>query len=149
MKKFGTKQITPILLGLLAAVFAVIGFTQLGFWDPIDGPKPGFFPGIMATVMLAVCVIAFLQSLKEENTQKYTRDELLIIASGIGIFAGAFIIGLLPALAIFILLWMKVLEKAPWKDTLIVLGISMAIAVGVFQMWLGIRFPMGLLENFM
>ena len=147
MKKFGQKQIVTIILAVVAAVFAVIGFTQLGFWDPIDGPKPGFFPGIMATVMFAVCIIALIQSFKDESKTRYTADEFLIIGCGAGIIALSFIIGLLPACFLFVLLWMKVIEKAPWKDTLIVLLICAAIAIGVFQMWLGIRFPLGLLEN--
>ena len=32
MKRIGTKQIVPLLLAVFAVVFAVIGFTQLGFW---------------------------------------------------------------------------------------------------------------------
>ena len=31
MKKIGTKQIVPLVLAAFAVVFAVVGFTQLGY----------------------------------------------------------------------------------------------------------------------
>ena len=40
MKRIGTKQIVPLMLAVFAVVFAVIGFTQLGFWS-----AAGLFPG--------------------------------------------------------------------------------------------------------
>ena len=33
MKRFGSKQLIPIAMALMGVVFAVVGFTQLGFWD--------------------------------------------------------------------------------------------------------------------
>ena len=149
MKKFGSRQIVTLVLAAIAAVFAIIGFTQLGFWDAADGPKPGFFPGIMATVMFVICVISFIQSFSENDKVVYEKDELLIIGCGAGIIAASYIIGLIPAMAVFVLVWMKVIEKAPWKATIIVLAISMAIAIGVFQVWLQVQFPLGLFERFM
>lgn len=35
-------------MALMGVVFAVVGFTQLGFWD--KEPKAGFFPSIIAVV---------------------------------------------------------------------------------------------------
>lgn len=48
MKRFGSKQLIPIAMALMGVVFAVVGFTQLGFWD--KEPKAGFFPSIIAVV---------------------------------------------------------------------------------------------------
>ena len=50
MKKFGTKQLIPLAMALMGIIFAWIGFTQLGFWD--KEPKAGFFPTIIAIVMV-------------------------------------------------------------------------------------------------
>lgn len=149
MKKFGTRQVVTLVLLVIALVFAVIGFTQLGFWDPVDGPMPGFFPGIMATVMAVMCVLSFIQSFHEDKPINYTKDEFLIIGCGAGLIAAIFIIGLVPACLLFVFLWMKVLEKAPWKDTIIVLALCAVICIGVFQQWMGVQFPMGVFENFM
>ena len=149
MKKFGTRQLVPVLAAVIGIVFAFIGFTQLRFWNGVDGPQPGFFPSIMAIVMVLSSILAFVQSLKEDEKTKYEKDELLVVAGGAGIFAGSFIIGLLPTCYLFVVLWLKIFEKETWKNTLVVLAIIAAITIGVFYIWLGIQFPMGLFENFM
>ena len=105
MKKIGTKQIVPLVLAVFAVVFAVVGFTQLGFWEDVDGPQPGFFPAIMAIVMFLASIASFFQSLKEEKAARYERDEMMVIAGGAGIIAGSFIIGLLPSCYLFVILW--------------------------------------------
>ena len=70
MKKIGTKQIVPLVLAVFAVVFAVVGFTQLGFWEDVDGPKPGFFPAIMAIVMFLASIASFFQYLTEEKAER-------------------------------------------------------------------------------
>lgn len=147
MTSVKTKQIIPLLFVILGLVFAILGFTQFGFWHPVGGPQPGFFPSIMAIVMILAGSIAFYQSLKENKNAEYKRDEFLVISAGIGIFISTFIIGLVPTIILYITLWLKLLEKSSWKTTLIILGIAIFITVGVFGMWLGIQFPMGLLES--
>ncbi|MDF2890291.1 MAG: tripartite tricarboxylate transporter TctB family protein [Clostridia bacterium] len=142
-----TKQIIPLLFVGLGLVFAVIGFTQLGFWNSVDGPQPGFFPAIMATVMVLAGIISFFQSLKDDKNAEYKLPELLVISAGLGIYVATFIIGLVPTIILYIILWLKLFEKSSWKATLIVLAICSFITIVVFGMWLGIQFPMGLLQN--
>ena len=148
MKNFCSRQIAALGLATFAALFAVVGFGDLGFWDEVNGPGPGFFPAIMAVLMLVMSIVAFLQSFRETGAIEYTRDELLVVGCGIALTALAFVIGLIPACALFVLWWMKILEKESWKNTIIVLAICMAIAFGVFQEWLGVDFPLGVFEEF-
>ena len=61
VKRIGSKQLIPIAMALMGVVFAVVGFTQLGFWD--KEPKAGFFPSIIAVVMVISSVAAFFQTL--------------------------------------------------------------------------------------
>ena len=72
MKKFGTKQLVPVMGAVMGAVFAYLGFTQLGFWDTTagDGPMPGFFPSIMAIVLILSSILSLIQSFKEEEKAK-------------------------------------------------------------------------------
>ena len=144
MLKSNTKKIIPLLFIALGALFALVGFFQLGFW--VDGPGPGFFPSIMAIVMILAGIASFVLSLKEEGEAKYFRDEFMVILGGVGIFAGTFIIGLVPTIIVYLLIWLRVFEKISWKMTVIIMGIALFITIGVFGMWLGIQFPMGLLE---
>ena len=139
MKKFGTKQLIPLAMALMGIVFAWIGFTQLGFWE--KEPKAGFFPTIIA---------AFFQTLKEEDKPSYNKDELLVIAGGAAVIAGSFIIGMIPMLFLFVLFWLKVIEKeTPWKHVIIIELLVAAIVLGVFAGWLQVQFPWGIFENFM
>lgn len=149
MKKIRVKQILPLTLAGVAIIFAYIGITQLGFWHNVDGPQPGFFPSIMAIIMFFTSMLSFIQSLKDINQPKFHKDELLVIASGAGIIAVTFIIGLLPSCLLYIIVWLRFFDKTPWKSTLIVSAVIMAIVVGVFQVWLGVQFPMGIFEAMM
>lgn len=146
MIKIGNKQIVPIAMMLVALVFGVLGVVQLGFWDEVSGPAPGFFPSIMSVVMFATSLIALLQSFKEEGKAGYNKQEFMVIGAGLGIIISSYIIGLVGACFIFVLLWLRGYEKSSWKETLIVLGVIAFIVLGVFQMWLGIQFPMGLFD---
>ncbi len=145
MLKSNTKKIIPLLFVGLGAVFLLIGYFKLGFWT--DGPEPGFFPSIMSVVMIMAGLASFVLSFKEKEDATYSKDELLVILAGIGIFGGTFIIGLVPTLVVFLFLWVRIFEKASWKVTLIIMAIAMFITVIVFGTWIGIQFPLGLFEN--
>ena len=143
MKRFGSKQLIPIAMALMGVVFAVVGFTQLGFWD--KEPKAGFFPSIIAVVMVISSVAAFFQTLKEEDKPQYNKNELLVIAGGAGVIAGSFIIGMIP-----MIFWLLVIEKGtPILHIIIIEAIVAVIVLGVFAGWLQVQFPWGLFENFM
>ena len=43
MKKFGSKQIIPLALAIVAFVFGFIGISQLGFWDSLTVHNLDFF----------------------------------------------------------------------------------------------------------
>ena len=148
MKRFGSKQLIPIAMALMGVVFAVVGFTQLEFWD--KEPKAGFFPSIIAVVMVISSVAAFFQTLKEEDKPQYNKNELLVIAGGVGVIAGSFIIGMIPMIFLYVLFWLLVIEKGtPILHIIIIEAIVAVIVLGVFAGWLQVQFPWGLFENFM
>ena len=49
MKKFGTKQIMPLVIIAICAVFISNGLKKFGFWDPSKGPTAAFVPTIVCT----------------------------------------------------------------------------------------------------
>ena len=145
MKKIGSKQLIPLATALIGVVFAVIGFTQLGFWD--KEPKPGFFPSIIAIVLVIASIAAFFQTLKEEEQPNYNKNELMVIGGGLSLIAGTFLVGLIPLVFLYVLFWLKVIEKGtPWKDIIIIELIVAVIVLGVFAGWLQVQFPWGMLE---
>ena len=148
MKKFGTKQLVPILTAIMGIVFAYVGFFELGFWDTTqgEGPMPGFFPSIIAVVMVITSIMAFFQSLKDTEAAVYHKDEIKVILCGCAIFAGTFLIGLLPMCYLMVIAWLRFFEKESWKNTIKVTVVIAVITLGVFYFWLGVQFTMGLFE---
>ena len=145
MKKFGTKQVMPLLIIAICAIFIQNGMSKFGFWDSSKGPTAAFVPVIVCTMMIALCVMDFIKSFKDTKPVKYYKDEFIMIAAGFIVLAGVYVIGMLPALAVFVVVWLKLMEKAPWKHIIIILAIVMAIVIGVFVLWLKVRFPEGIL----
>ena len=101
MKKFGTKQIMPLVIIAICAVFLYSGLNKFGFWDPSKGPTAAFVPTIVCVMMIALAAMDFIKSLKDTSVVKYYKDEFIMIATGIVLVAAVHFIGVLLSLAIF------------------------------------------------
>lgn len=145
MKKFGTKQVMPLLIAAVCAIFIYTGLNKFGFWNVSKGPTAAFVPTIVCVMLIALCAIDFMKSFKDNGTVKYYKDEFIMILTGFIVLVAVHFIGMLPALAIFVVVWLKLMEKAPWKHIILILAIVMAIVIGVFVMWLHVNFPEGVL----
>ncbi|MPN09199.1 hypothetical protein SDC9_156488 [bioreactor metagenome] len=144
LKQITTKQILPLVTMAFATLFMTIGFTKLGFWDNVNGPESGFFPCIVGIVMILTSIIAFVQSFRE-GAPNYQFQDYWPLLGVLGIVLSAFIIGLVVAAILFVPVWLKVVEKEGWKNTLIVTAVMVAIVLGVFVFWLRVPFPVGLI----
>ena len=135
----------PLATIVFSLVFIIVGLKDYGFWK--GQPTPGFFPIIIAVVLLAASIACFLQIArdKDSGTVRYNRNELMVMLGAAGIILCTFVIGLVPSCLIYIFLWLKFVERASWKVILVIELIMAAIILGVFTFWLQIRFPMGLL----
>lgn len=144
-KRFNLRTVIPLATIVVSLVFIIVGLKDYGFWK--GQPTPGFFPIIIAVVLLAASIACFLQIArdKDSETVRYNRNELMVMLGAAGIILCTFIIGLVPSCLIYIFLWLKVVEHASWKVIVIIELIMAAIILGVFTFWLQIRFPMGLL----
>ena len=141
------RLVIPVLTIIISLVFIIVGITQYGFWT--NQPTPGFFPIIIAVCLLASSIGAFIQVAKEKDSApvKYNRNELLVMLGALGIILCTFVLGLPVSCLIYVLLWLKLMEHAPWKVVIIIEIIIAAIIFGVFTAWLQIRFPMGILGD--
>lgn len=145
MKKFGTKQIMPLVIMALCAVFIYSGLNKFGFWNASKGPTAAFVPTIVCALLILLCAVDFVKSLKDTSVVKYHKDEFLMILTGIVLIVATHFIGMLPTMALFVVAWLKLIEKAPWKHIILILAIVMGIVIGVFVLWLKVQFPEGLL----
>jgi hypothetical protein len=144
-KHFNAQAVIPLVTGVVALVFLVTGFVNYGFWS--DQPTPGFFPIIIAAILLITSAVCLYQSLTAKNAKDviYCKGEFMVILGAAGIILATYLIGLVPSCLIYIFLWLKFVEHAPWKVIITVEIIIAAIALGVFTGWLQVRFPTGLL----
>lgn len=145
-KRFGVNQVIPIVAASIAVVFIYLGLKQYGFWSPSKGPLPGFFPVIMGFGLLGASILAFAFSFKDA-APVFPRSSWTIVFAAAAIIGATFLIGLVPSVGIYVILWLKWYEKCSWKTTLITFAVIMAIVVGCFVIWLGVPFPKGLIYS--
>ncbi len=144
-KKWNLRAVIPLATIVISLVYILVGLKDYGFWK--GQPTPGFFPIIIAVVLLASSIACFIQIARDKDSEavRYNRNELMVMLGAAGIILCTFVIGLVPSCLIYIFLWLKFVERASWKVILIIECIMAAIILGVFTFWLQIRFPMGLL----
>ena len=112
-------------------------------------PGPGFLPlliGVAAGVLGAGLALSRnLQSLREDPQQPGRRKLL-----SAGVLLGGYVLGLdrlgfVPATFVFILVWLRVVERSPWRETTLVAVAATAAMYGIFVRWLAIPLPAGFL----
>ena len=141
--KIPTKVIVPVVTCAIGILFASIAFGQYGFWDSVAmKPTKGFFPGIISIGLIALSVLAFINGLKSP-TAEFRLINWYVPLVVLLIIAATYVIGMIPSLLIFVLLWLKVYEKQSWSTTIIALLIVSFIVIGCFRIWLDIQFPIG------
>ena len=144
-KKWNLRAVIPLATIVISLVYILVGLKDYGFWK--GQPTPGFFPIIIAVVLLASSIACFIQIARDKDSEavRYNRNELIVMLGAAGIILCTFVIGLVPSCLIYIFLWLKFVERASWKVIIIIELIMAAIILGVFTFWLQIRFPMGML----
>ena len=141
--KIPTKVIVPVVTCAIGILFASIAFGQYGFWDSVAmKPTKGFFPGIISIGLIALSVLAFINGLKSP-TAEFRLINWYVPLAVLLIIAATYVIGMIPSLLIFVLLWLNVYEKQSWTTTIIALLIVSFIVIGCFRIWLDIQFPIG------
>ena len=105
-----------------------------------------FYPAIVSICLICISIPAFFQSFKSAKADM-PRDNWLVPLALVLILVCSYFIGMIASLFIFLLLWLKGIEKLSWKVTCSTTVVMTAIVVFVFRMWLQIEFPKGLLFN--
>ncbi|MGN0906572.1 MAG: tripartite tricarboxylate transporter TctB family protein [Bullifex sp.] len=138
-----SKILVPLLTLATGILFAVISFGQYGFWDSAAmRPTKGFFPGIISVGLIALSVLALISGFRSPMAE-FRLINWYVPLAVVAIIAATYVIGMIPSLLIFVLLWLKVYEKQSWLTTLIALAIVAFIVIGCFRIWLDIQFPIG------
>lgn len=145
MKTLNNRVIIPILTLLIGSLWLTLGISEYGFWTK-KGPGAGFFSAMIASVLILISIIAIYQSLKEEKVKYYITSVYPVIATVI-IVIFSMVIGLVTSIFLYVVVWLKFLEKYSWKFSLLVAFILFCLVYGVFVLWLQVPLPKGYIFN--
>ena len=90
-KGLNLRAIIPLATAIVSLVFIVVGLKDYGFWKA--QPTPGFFPIIIAVVLLVASVVCFFQTVKDKDSADvgYNRNELMVMLGAAAIRALAWV----------------------------------------------------------
>lgn len=133
-----------VVFGVLVAIRAV--GLDIGGWRT---PGPGFLPllaGAAASVLGAGLAFSRTAPRFTGDPQNPGRGKML----GAGILLGGYALGLdrlgfVPVTFVFIVIWLRVLERSPWRVATLVAAAATTAMYGVFIRWLAIPLPAGVL----
>lgn len=130
------------ILAILSGLYWAIKGVSYGLWVN-HGPGGGVFPIIGGSLAVIFGVIYLIGEVKRKSVvafQLKMAGPLLAIL--ITIFA-SYMIGLIPALGLYIILWLKAVEKYPAvKSVCIGVGTGLFLFL-VFDFWLKVPVPVG------
>lgn len=134
--------------------------TSFGFtiWSEF-GPSEGFFPLIIAIIIMGLSIPLLLKSLFASFAQKtkaFTEEQEkpqrnLFKVSAYGTMSLLYgilmpILGFLVTSTLFLLLIIKWIEKKGWRITLLVGSVSIVASYVLFVKLLDVRLPQGLIK---
>lgn len=143
MKGKGFQWIIPLLFMLISLGWIIAGIKVYGFYSS-SGPESGFYPTVCAVLLFIVSLTALPSACKEEKIKIQWNQFLPVAGISLVVLSSNFV-GIYPAILAFLFLWLWGYEKYPWKFSLLVsVGVALFIW-GVFDCWMNIHFPSGLL----
>lgn len=144
MSRINTKFLIPILTAIVSIEFIYLGMTRFGFWQNGRGPLGGFYPTLIATVLLFVSIVAFIQAFHEE-APVFPRKNWIVAFAVIMIIAVSYLIGMIGSILLYILIWVRYIERYSWQTAIKSMIIIGGIIFGIFVLWLGVQLPKGVI----
>jgi ethanolamine transporter EutH len=153
--RYKSAELAVAALFLAAGAVVIADSVRLGFgWQPVHGPRPGYFPFIIGVIMCASAVFNIVRALTMHGGRDKTFVEVgqlkmvLAVLVPSAIFAGLVTwIGIYAAAVLFIGFFMRWLGKyAWWKVAAVSLGTAVVLYL-VFEKWFKVPLPKGPLEN--
>jgi putative tricarboxylic transport membrane protein len=139
-----------LLLGGLVGADAI----RLGIGWGTDGPRSGFFPFWLATVLVVCCVIVIAQASRRENAEPFvTRARLApvlkVLWPATAMVVLTHVIGLYVAAGLYLGFYMRWVGRHGWRS---VLALSLGVPVAaflIFELWFLVPMPKGPLETWL
>ena len=141
--KIDLTKILPMASITLGLLFAWVGLSSNDFWHPVRGFTGVTYPTIMAIALVVLGIIDLVRSYRD-TAPVFEKRNWLLVLTVVAVVMFSYVVGLLASLGIFMLLWLKIVEKRPWKSCIIVMLVMAAITYVIFIWWLQVPFEQGL-----
>ena len=144
-----------VALGLLLiGVVVITDAIRLGIGWGTDGPKSGFFPFWLASILVITTALIVMQAAGRDVVAVFARREQLVSVMRVLGPAIAFVVlmqflGLYVAGALYIGTSMRWLGRHRWVPTI---GVAAGVMVGafvIFEQWFLVPMPKGPLETWL
>lgn len=129
---------------LLALGFLILYWTK-DYKEVPSGIGPAFFPRIVAWLLIVLSVIGLLLSLRKEGGGSMTVEKSASVNILISVVSLTVMVGImkyihpLAGIALFLLVYLKVIAKLKWVQTMIITG---AGTVVLYLVILALRIPL-------
>jgi hypothetical protein len=139
-----------MLLGMVVIVDAV----RLGIGWGTDGPKSGFFPFWLGTLLVVTTALIIVHALRRRNAPAFVRREQLgsvlrVLAPATAFVVLTQLIGLYVSGALYIAVSMRWTGRHRWLSTVsVAAGVVIAVFI-VFERWFLVPMPKGPLEGWL
>lgn len=146
-----TDRITGAILLVLALAFSVAALKNHTYWGD-NGPGPGFLPFWLGIVMAVLAAMMLVSALRDRNVGEAWLpggDGLRRLALVLGV-TFAFVallkwLGMVVATVLFMVTLLRRLDRIAWPRTLAVSVATAGFVYLVFDYWLHVPFPVGVL----
>lgn len=148
-----TRTADLITAALILAVGAVVvvDSLRLGAGWGTDGPKSGFFPFWLGTLLVLTSAAVMAQAWRRNNAKPFVsrdrlRPVLIVLSPAVGLVLLTEFVGLYVASALYIGFYMRWVGAHRWRTVAaLALGIPM-VTFFIFERWFLVPMPKGPLE---
>ena len=150
-----TKAADILVATVILCIGLVVGLDTLrmGAGWGMEGPRPGFFPFVMALLVVVVCVMVIRQAVKGNPSGKGTtpfvpagamKPVLTVLIPACGMVLLTEVVGLYIAAIIYLTAYIRIVGGYRWRTVLLV-----SVLIPLFSYWLFdkvflIPMPMGM-----
>jgi putative tricarboxylic transport membrane protein len=148
--------VTAAMLMLLGGI-VIYDAVRLGFGWGNEGPRSGFFPFWLATLLVVISAAIFLQALMGRSEKPFvTRERFLLVLKVLAPIAGFILLtdppgpwyglGLYVAGGLYLGFYMRWVGRHDWRSVVALSVVVPLIAFFIFEKWFLVPMPKGPVE---
>ena len=148
--------VTAAVLMLLGGI-VIYDALRLGAGWSSEGPQSGFFPFWLATLLVTVSVVLFVQALRSRSQEPFVTGERFVpVLKVLGPLAGFVVItdppgpwsglGLYVAAGLYLGFYMRWVGRHDWRTVAALATVIPVISFLIFETWFLVPMPKGPVE---